>query len=67
MRTTKVRAVSIPPPSAREVDKVFDISGRQIGVITALVANIMNPAQVAISSFVNLLFVFIFVKAPEGV
>ena len=54
----KFLAVSIPPLSARVVDRVFDISGRQIGVITLLVANIISPPQEAKSSFVNLVFMF---------
>jgi len=54
----KFLAVSIPPLSDREVDRVLDISGRQIGVITPLVANIISPPQEAKSSVVNLVFMF---------
>ena len=52
-----VRAVSRPPLSEREMDKVLDISGRHIGVTTPLVANIINPPQQAKSSLVSSVFI----------
>jgi predicted transposase YbfD/YdcC len=44
--------------SERVMDRVFEISGRQIGVMTLLVANITKPPQEAISSFVNFIPIF---------
>ena len=52
----KVLAVSMPPLSEKEMDRVLDISGRQMGVTTPLVANIMKPPQEARSSLVNWVF-----------
>ena len=41
-----VFTVSDPPPSVRDVDSVFDISGRHIGITILLLAKAIYPKQV---------------------
>ena len=56
MSRRNVLAVSMPPLSENDIERVLDISGRQMGVTTPLVANIMKPPQEAKSSLVSSVF-----------